>query len=191
MARTKKIKNEAAAAAGEPSSPLPPLRRSRRLSKAQPKDADLAEVGQVGLLSPPSDDEGDQKSAIKRPRKKRKLTVKPEAEGDAAPLPSPSDIQIPEASQFPTLALQLHGLPSDRVSFYGLVQEVITPDVFGMLIVTILLNQTTGRAAIPVFYDVLERWPTPKVLAQADVGELTAMLQPIGLHNIRARRLIE
>lgn len=61
--------------------------------------------------------------------------------------------------------------------------------VFGMIVVTILLNQTTGRAAIPVFYELLHKWPTPRLLADADLSELTRILQPIGLHNIRARRL--
>lgn len=95
----------------------------------------------------------------------------------------------PEASLFPSLAYRLHGIASDGETFYGLVQELITPDVFGMIVVTILLNQTTGRAAIPVFYDLLYRWPTPALLAGADLQELTEVLQPIGLHNIRARRL--
>lgn len=34
----------------------------------------------------------------------------------------------PDASLFPTIAQSLHGVASDRVNFYGLVQELITPD---------------------------------------------------------------
>lgn len=102
---------------------------------------------------------------------------------------TPKQAKSPEASLFPTLVFRLHGIASDDKDFFGLVQEIITPDVFGMVVVTVLLNQTTGRAAIPVFYALLHRWPTPSLLADADLTELTDLLQPIGLHNIRAARL--
>lgn len=94
-------------------------------------------------------------------------------------------------SIFPSISLALHGLAADKVRFYGLVQEILTPDVFGMTIVCILLNQTTGRAAVPVFYDLMERYPTPAQLASAKFEHLRDLLQPIGLHNIRAKRLID
>ncbi|PWN29204.1 DNA glycosylase [Jaminaea rosea] len=191
MAKKRKVRT--AGSAEESVVPPATLRRSRRISQAQTKEAeqeqlDLAEVGQVGQLEGPDEDhDEDEGGAQGRRRKVHEKSVK--AEATPAPLPSPGEVEVPEASAFPTLALKLHGLPSDRISFYGLVQEIITPDVFGMLIVTILLNQTTGRAAIPVFYDLLERWPTPSSLRDADLGMLTDMLQPIGLHNIRAKRL--
>lgn len=52
-----------------------------------------------------------------------------------------------------------------------------------------LLNQTHGSKAVPVFWELLRHFPTPRALADADLRELTDMLQPIGLHNIRAARL--
>lgn len=96
-----------------------------------------------------------------------------------------------DASVFPHLSLTLHGLAADKVTFYGLVQEILAPDVFGMTVVCILLNQTTGRAAVPVFYNLMETYPTPRALACAQFEHLRDMLQPIGLHNIRAQRLID
>lgn len=122
-----------------------------------------------------------------RTRKDQRLKEEPtdDLEDPAAAIP-------PDTSLFPSLALKLHGLASDRQgSFYGLVQELLTPDVFGMLVVTILLNQTTGRAAIPVFYEIMHRWPTPRLLGEADEDELRERLRPIGLFNIRAKRLKE
>lgn len=86
-------------------------------------------------------------------------------------------------------AVRVHGL-ARQVNFYGLIQELVTPNVFRLLVATCLLNQTKGRAAMPVFWELLRRWPDEHSLAQADVVELTSLLQPIGLHNIRARRLI-
>ncbi|KAH3957239.1 hypothetical protein HBI56_230200 [Parastagonospora nodorum] len=44
--------------------------------------------------------------------------------------------------------------------------------------------------ARPILFAVLARYPTPEDLSSADLEELTTMLQPIGLHNIRAMRLI-
>jgi methyl-CpG-binding domain protein 4 len=44
--------------------------------------------------------------------------------------------------------------------------------------------------ARPILFALLERYPTPKELSVASLDHLTAMLQPIGLHNIRAVRLI-
>lgn len=84
---------------------------------------------------------------------------------------------------------RVHGL-ARRANFYGLIQEVVTPNVFRLLVATCLLNQTKGRAAMPVFWELLRRWPDEHSLAEADLVELTDLLQPIGLHNIRARRLI-
>lgn len=84
---------------------------------------------------------------------------------------------------------QVHGL-ARQTNFYGLIQEIVTPNVFRLLVATCLLNQTKGRAAMPVFWELLKRWPDEHCLARANLAELTDLLQPIGLHNIRARRLI-
>lgn len=84
---------------------------------------------------------------------------------------------------------RVHGI-ARRANFYGLIQEVVAPNVFRLLVATCLLNQTKGRAAMPVFWELLRRWPDEHSLAKADVVELTDLLQPIGLHNIRAHRLI-
>lgn len=78
-----------------------------------------------------------------------------------------------------TEAVRVHGL-AQRVNFYGLIQEIVTPNVFRLLVATCLLNQTKGRAAMPVFWELLRRWPDEHSLASADVVELTDLLQPIG-----------
>lgn len=85
--------------------------------------------------------------------------------------------------------VSIHGLPRSS-NFFGLIQELVAPDIWRLLVATTLLNQTRGRAAIPVFWALLARWPTQYSMARADLLELTAMLQPLGLHNVRAKRLI-
>lgn len=72
-----------------------------------------------------------------------------------------------------------------------------------------LLNKTTGKAAIPVFWVLMDRWPTPRKMVKgihaslnshsvsllipsiAPVGTLERLLHPLGLSNIRAKRLID
>ena len=75
-------------------------------------------------------------------------------------------------------------------STFGLIQEVLQDNLYHMLIQAILWNQTTGRAARPVLNVIIALYPTPSDLANADVDQLTAIILPIGLHNVRARRLI-
>ncbi|PWN18726.1 DNA glycosylase [Microstroma glucosiphilum] len=135
---------------------------------------------------------GKQVESVASVKAKRTRKAHKPKEEPADDLDDPASATPPDTSLFPSLALKLHGLASDRQgSFYGLVQELLTPDVFGMLVVTILLNQTTGRAAIPVFYEIMHRWPTPRLLGEADEDELREKLRPIGLFNIRAKRLKE
>ena len=84
---------------------------------------------------------------------------------------------------------------------------MVQDDPWKLLIATMLLNKTSGKVALPVFWYLVQRWPTPKELA---VGErlqlsqslvcliiflvefetLEALLHHLGLSNMRARRLI-
>lgn len=47
-----------------------------------------------------------------------------------------------------------------------------------------------GIMARPVLFTLLAKYPTPEDLSLASSKDLTIMLQPLGLHNIRAMRLI-
>ncbi|KAF2203263.1 DNA glycosylase, partial [Delitschia confertaspora ATCC 74209] len=73
---------------------------------------------------------------------------------------------------------------------YGIIQERIHLSLYALVVQAILWNQTHGLKARPVLFQILTIYPTPLSLSQANIKELTAMLQPIGLQNIRARRLI-
>ncbi|EON61273.1 hypothetical protein W97_00486 [Coniosporium apollinis CBS 100218] len=86
--------------------------------------------------------------------------------------------------------------PESQTS-YGLIQDYLasvatSPEqcVYTVLIQCILWNQTSGRQARPVLSVLLTLYPTPADLATANLTSLTAMLQPLGLHNIRAARLL-
>lgn len=73
---------------------------------------------------------------------------------------------------------------------FGLIQERIHTSLYALLVQAILWNQTRGIQARPILFSLLTLYPTPESLSHASLSELTTLLQPLGLHNIRAARLI-
>ncbi|WRT66360.1 uncharacterized protein IL334_003315 [Kwoniella shivajii] len=71
-----------------------------------------------------------------------------------------------------------------------LIQEKLRYNPWKLLIATSLLNKTSGRAAIPILEILLERYPTPKALAEASIPDLSILLYPLGLYNQRASSLV-
>jgi methyl-CpG-binding domain protein 4 len=86
---------------------------------------------------------------------------------------------------------QPQGLPLQlQPALYGLIQERIHTSLYALVVQAILWNQTYGLTARPILFRILTAYPTPLSLSQGHLKELTAMLQPIGLQNTRAVRLI-
>lgn len=90
-------------------------------------------------------------------------------------------------------------------------KEQVADDPWKLLVAVTLLNKTAGKLAIPVFYNILKRWPTPYDLSQgkytvimpsywrvdpfpidypADESELVDVIRRLGTQNIRTKRLI-
>jgi methyl-CpG-binding domain protein 4 len=44
--------------------------------------------------------------------------------------------------------------------------ETVADDPWKLLISVTLLNKTSGKLAIPIFWEILDRWPTPLALSQ-------------------------
>ena len=96
-------------------------------------------------------------------------------------------ISADRPSQLP----QPPGLPFPlQPATFGLIQERIHSSLYAILVQAILWNQTRGLMARPGLFALLARYSTPEELSSASLEDLTTMLQPIGLHNIRAVRLI-
>lgn len=93
-------------------------------------------------------------------------------------------------SEQTVLAKSLREIPPLSAPTFGLIQERIAHNLYLLVLQAILWNQTTGRQARPVLERMVARYPSPTILADASLQELTTMLQPIGLHNIRAARCI-
>ncbi|KAK4110562.1 hypothetical protein N656DRAFT_757525 [Canariomyces notabilis] len=69
---------------------------------------------------------------------------------------------------------------------FGLIQEELWDKPFQLLIAVTLLIRTSGKAAIPVFRQLVERFPTPESLVDDDSNnnaseELVSLLRPLGL----------
>lgn len=73
---------------------------------------------------------------------------------------------------------------------FGLIQEHLHHSLYFLLVQSILWNRTSGRSARPILDAILDLYPDPASLALGSLPELTLLLRPIGLHNIRAARLI-
>jgi endonuclease III len=73
---------------------------------------------------------------------------------------------------------------------FGLIQERLAHDPFRLLIATIFLNKTPGARAMPVFYDLMGRYPTPRDLACARVEDVVDVIRCLGFQNQRARKCV-
>ncbi|KAI0060242.1 hypothetical protein BV25DRAFT_1780405, partial [Artomyces pyxidatus] len=52
-------------------------------------------------------------------------------------------------------------------------------------------HKTAGRSAVPIFFTLIERWPTPAALSQADPEALKDCIRSLGLQSTRSKRLID
>jgi methyl-CpG-binding domain protein 4 len=79
--------------------------------------------------------------------------------------------------------------PLSHVTF-GLMQERLAHDPYRLLVATIFLNKTRGEQAMPVFYQLMERYPTIAEMASADVEDVTDIIKRLGFQNQRARKIV-
>ncbi|KAI9695116.1 MAG: hypothetical protein M1820_008884 [Bogoriella megaspora] len=101
--------------------------------------------------------------------------------------PSPSPSRTPRPPKGTTTAR----FPPLSAPRFGLIQESLSTHPFHLLLAVILLNQTSGRAAIPVFHSIIRRFPEISDFVDmndADGEELEGMVKPLGL-GYRARTM--
>lgn len=97
----------------------------------------------------------------------------------------------PRSAGFAKPELARNHVPPLSAKTFGLIQERFWNEPFQMLVAVVFLNRTKGMHAMPVFFGLIERWPTPETLALAPREEICAMLQHLGLQNQRAKGLID
>ena len=110
--------------------------------------------------------------------KKRSVTISPFFTKSPSKKPKASD----KVSCIP--------FPPLHATSFGLVQERLSHDPFRLLIAVIFLNKTRGFVALPVFYELMECYPTPADLAAAKQEDVVKIIQHLGLQNQRAKKCI-
>ena len=110
--------------------------------------------------------------------KNRSITVSPYFE-------TPTKVKSKQAAKVSCVPFP----PLSSTSF-GLVQERLSHDPFRLLIAVIFLNKTRGSVALPVFYELMDRYPTPADLAAAEHEDVVEIIQHLGLQNQRAKKCI-
>ncbi|KZV97401.1 DNA glycosylase [Exidia glandulosa HHB12029] len=71
-----------------------------------------------------------------------------------------------------------------------LVQCFISDNPWRILVATLMLNKTNGKYSLPVFWELMTRWPDAERMQHAPLEELVTLLRPLGFQNFRAARLI-
>ena len=74
--------------------------------------------------------------------------------------------------------LPIPPLSADR---FGLIQEELAHDPFRLLIAVTFLIKTSATLALPVFWQLMARFPTPETLAAADPDDIVNLIRPLGL----------
>lgn len=74
---------------------------------------------------------------------------------------------------------------------FNLVQETLFHDPWKLLIATIFLNRTSGKMAIPVLWEFLEKYPSAEVARTADWRDVSELLKPLGLYELRAKTIVK
>lgn len=119
-------------------------------------------------------------ATLSAPKKPRKRSV------TASPFFAKSPLKKPKASD----KVSCIPFPPLQSTSFGLVQECLSHDPFRLLIAVIFLNKTRGSVALPVFYELMDRYPTPADLAGANQDDVVEIFQHLGLQNQRAKKCI-
>lgn len=100
----------------------------------------------------------------------------------ATPSPSPGKNKSKRPARGTLSALPIPPLSATR---FGLIQEELADEPFRLLIAVTFLIRTAGRAAIPVFRELMARYPTPEALAAADPENIIRVIHHLGLSSNR------
>ena len=72
-----------------------------------------------------------------------------------------------------------------------LLQEIYQTDGWKMLVCCMLLNLTNRKQVDTVIDELFGRYPTPEDMMNAEHSDVVDIVQPLGLYNTRAERLIK
>ena len=72
---------------------------------------------------------------------------------------------------------------------YDLLQERFWPNEWKILVVCLMLNQTSRKQVEPMIEDFFKMYPDPQSILKADEEVLFSFLKPLGLANKRSKTL--
>jgi hypothetical protein len=162
-----------------------------------------SEVGHSSALESSTIIDGDEQpvdqNTPKRrsPRLKRKTTGSKSDHFSPRPKIDPAlfdrvDLYNPQGGvkKKSTAGISINPVPSILADRFGIVQERLWQEPFWLIIAVVFLNQTTGRAAMPVFWALKAQYTTIEAVANADVNSLRTAIEHLGLGNQRSKRII-
>lgn len=86
--------------------------------------------------------------------------------------------------------ISTHRTPPIHAQHFHIIQEKVAYNLYELLVAAALWNRTKGIHARPVFLALVLRYPSPEHLAKASESDLAQLIRPLGLQNVRARRLL-
>ena len=72
---------------------------------------------------------------------------------------------------------------------HGLIQEVLWPDEWKILMSCLMLNQTTRKQVDKVIWQFFDKWPEPKEFLKSTHEEVSNLLRPLGFYNRRPKAM--
>ncbi|KAI1872425.1 hypothetical protein JX265_005305 [Neoarthrinium moseri] len=122
------------------------------------------------------------RSASQTPKKERVSTSKYFTTPKSSPLK-------PKSPRPPRGTVSALPFPTLSAPQFGLVQEKLADDPFRLLIAITFLVRTPGRTAIPTYFKLMEKYPTPEALVEAKPSDISAMIKHLGLSVVRAAQI--
>ncbi|KAL8832846.1 MAG: hypothetical protein Q9191_000030 [Dirinaria sp. TL-2023a] len=172
-----------------PSSPVPPspvLERYKLLSAPKVYAKDSPHHSSSPAISTPSSTPSTKAASKARLVTKRKLSA-PKISPYFPTPPTAVKSKTPRSKRPAASCIPFPPLSSSR---FGLVQEALSTQPFRLLIAVIFLNKTRGAVALPVFFALMERYPTPEALAEAELEDIVGFFSTLGLQNQRAKKVL-
>lgn len=124
------------------------------------------------------------------PSKRKKKNESPDPSGFLPKTPTTSKSRTPSSTPSrpctPGGIVSCIPFPPLSSPTFGLIQEKLANDPFRLLIAVTFLIRTHGKHAIPVFFELMEKYPTPESLVAADKDEIVDIIRHLGLQNQRA-----
>ena len=138
------------------------------ISRSKARNSKLSE-SELGTKSR----DGRQEPASRQPRTPKKED--PESNSKATP-----------KRRSPAGTVSCIPFPPLSAPHFGLIQEQLAHDPFRLLIAVTFLIRTHGKHAIPVFYELVDKYPSPESLVAADLEDIVFIIRHLGLQNQRA-----